>query len=177
MSGKVALMLADISLTHAILTNSVQQNPSTFYKELTVLQLDRKFPASFKINIFTDNFYFRILPQITLPSCMAPYSSVNRHQSFWVIFCLHLQRRLITLFFPEYWGRYPSTKLHDFTSQRTNILRSSPCSQYTTMRLCFDPHDLDNLTGGHEIILILTYCLSKITKDVSFLHISKWSLV
>jgi len=54
MSGQEALMLADISLTHVILTNSMEQNPPAFYKKLTVLQLARKFLAFFKIKIFTD---------------------------------------------------------------------------------------------------------------------------
>jgi hypothetical protein len=45
MSGQEALTLADFSLAHAILTNSMEQNPSTFYKKLTVPQLARKFLA------------------------------------------------------------------------------------------------------------------------------------
>jgi hypothetical protein len=47
MSGREALMLADISLTHAIVTNSMEQTPSNFYKKLIVPQLARKFLAFF----------------------------------------------------------------------------------------------------------------------------------
>jgi hypothetical protein len=54
MSGEEALMLADISLTYAILTNSMEQTPSTFYKKVTVPQMARKFLAYFKIKIVTD---------------------------------------------------------------------------------------------------------------------------
>jgi hypothetical protein len=54
MSGEEALTLADFGLTHAILTNSVEQNPSIIYKKLTVPQLAQTFLAFFKIRIFTD---------------------------------------------------------------------------------------------------------------------------